>query len=137
MSISDLREDLKELRIYVQTGDTQAAERKIEQTLRGLDATRLLTTTEAASLLGIRSVNTLKLLCRRGDINYVTHGNRMMIPLSEVERIQESPQVRGLRVSDHMHDATAGFGTPDGLTPEQMETLEEARPGRLPWEEQP
>lgn len=136
MSITELREELKALREIVRTGDREAAERKIEQALRELDADTLLTTTEAASLLGIRSVNTLKLLCRRGDIHFVTRGNRTMIPLSEVERVQDSDQLRGLRASDRAHDATASLGAPNdlGLTAEQMEDLEVARPGRLPWE---
>lgn len=136
MSITELREELKALREIVRTGDREAAERKIEQALRELDADTLLTTTEAASLLGIRSVNTLKLLCRRGDLRYVTRGNRTMIPLSEVERVQDSEQLRGLRASDRAHDATATLGDPNdlGLTAEQMEDLEVARPGRLPWE---
>ena|SRR5579864_5098799 len=135
MSITELREDLEELRAYVRAGNTEAAERKIEQALKELDGTRLLTTTEAASLLNIRSVNTLKLLCRRGDISYVTHGNRMMIPLSEIERVQESEAVRGIRASDQMHDATDGLGSPDGLSAAQMDDLEAARPGRIPWDE--
>ncbi len=40
-----------------------------------LDRDRLLTTRQAADLLGIRSVNTLKLLLRREQVPTVRRGN--------------------------------------------------------------
>lgn len=81
----------------------------------------------------IRSVNTLKALCRHDDIKYVMRGNRMMIPLSEIERVQDSPVVQGIRASDRAHDRLEGFGG-DGLTEQEMEDLHASRPGVLPWE---
>lgn len=135
MSIAELRTELEKLRGQVETGDTGAAIRTIDQAIKELDGDRLLTTTEAAEMLHIRSVNTLKALCRHGDIAYVMRGNRMMVPLSEIERVQENPVVRGIRASDRVHDELEGFGG-DGLTEQQMEDLHASRPGVLPWERQ-
>ncbi len=101
--------------------------------MKDLAPGRLLTTTEAAELLGIGSVNTLKLLVRHLGINYELHRNRRMIPMSELEQLQNSSVVRGIRASDRMHHATKDLGAIDGLTPEQMEDLEANRPGRVPW----
>lgn len=93
---------------------------------------QLLTTTEAAELLGIRSTTTLKLLARREGLAYERHGNRMMIPLRELERLQGSAIVRGIQESDRAHDATVDL---DGaLSEDELEALEAARPGTLPWE---
>ena len=61
---------------------------------------RLLTTSEVAEVLGIRSINTLKALVRVEGIETVLHGNRMMIPLSEVERLHDTARVRGIRVAE-------------------------------------
>jgi hypothetical protein len=137
MSITELRADLEEIRAQIAQIDGNQAKMaldKLDHALQDLVPGRLLTTTEATEWLGIGSVNTLKLLVRRYGISYELHGNRMMIPLSELERLQESSAVRGIRVSDRMHDVTKDLGAVNGLTPEQMTDLELARPGRLPWE---
>jgi hypothetical protein len=57
----------------------------------------------------------------------------MMIPLSELERIQDSTRVRGIRASDRIHAEAEILGAPDGLTQEELDALEEDRPGYLPW----
>ena len=97
-----------------------------------MDRDRLLTTRQAADLLGIRSVNTLKLLLRREQIPTVRRGNQTMVALGEVERLQDGEHVRGIRASDAAHDATDGLGLPKGLSAAQLENLEAARPGRPP-----
>jgi hypothetical protein len=137
MSIKDLRKELEEIRAYAREGDLAQVVHTVDRALHTLAGDQLATTTEAAQLLGIRSVNTLKLLVRRSGIRYELHGNRMMIPLAELERIQDSPEVRGIRASDRAHDAAEDLGAPQGLTPAQMEELQAARPGRLPWEPSP
>ena len=132
MTIDALRGELRG--IIAHADDPDEVVRRAQHALDEIAAGRLLTTTEAASLLGIRSVNTLKLLCRRGLLGYTMRGNRIMIPLAEVERVQQHPVVRGVRASDAAHDAADELGAPDGLTSVQMEDLEAARPGHLPWE---
>lgn len=134
MGITNQRAILEEVRSYVQEGRADKALDAIERSLEAMDHDRLLTTTEAARLLGIRSVNTLKLLCRVGEISAVKRGNRTMIPLSEIERVQESERVQGIRASDRAHAASEGLGSDAGLNAAQLEALEASRPGRLPWE---
>jgi len=99
MSIRELRADLEEARAHIAQLEVSQAKKaldKLDHALKDLGPGRLLTTTEAAEWLGIGSVNTLKLLVRRHGIDYELHGNRMMIPLSELERIQNSSVVRGM-----------------------------------------
>jgi hypothetical protein len=134
MTIQGLRESLEQIRSYVEAGATDKALNKIAATLRELDKERLLTTTEAAELLGIRSVNTLKLLLRLEQVPTVRRGNRTMIALGELEKVRHNERVRGLRASDLAHDATEDLGVPGGLSPAQLEELEAARPGALPWQ---
>lgn len=137
MSITELRADLEEARAHIAQIEGSQAKKaldKLDRALKDLAPGRLLTTTEAADLLGIGSVNTLKLLVRHHGINYKLHGNRMMIPLSELEQLQKSSTVRGIQTSDRMHYATKDLGSIDGLTLEQIEDLEASRPGRVPWE---
>ncbi len=134
MKITDLRRALEEIRMHAQEGNLDEVRHTADEALHQLAGGQLLTTTEAAELLGIRSVNTLKLLVRRLKVPHEMHGNRMMIPLAALERIQESPEVRGIRASDHAHDMTEGLGAAGGLTAEQLTDLERARPGRLPWQ---
>lgn len=76
----------------------------------------MLKTIEAADLLGMRSVNTLKTLVRRLGVRVQYHGNRMMIPVSELERLETSDMLRGIRASDRLHEASVGLGRPDGLS---------------------
>jgi hypothetical protein len=137
MSIRDLRADLEEARAHIaqiESSQAKMALDKLDQALKDLAGARLLTTAEATEWLGLASETTLKLLIRSQGLSYTFDNDCMMIPLSELERIQNSSVVRGIRISDHIHDATKGLGAIDGLTPEQMEDLEAARPGRLPWE---
>ena len=134
MSIRKLRDDLETVRSFVREGATDDALDKLTATLRALDRDRLLTTRQAADLLGIRSVNTLKLLLRRERVPTVRRGNRTMVAPGEVERLQDNERVRGIRASDAAHDATAGLGVPEGLSAAQLKDLEAALPGRLPWQ---
>lgn len=137
MSVSDLRKDLEEIRTSVESGDLPRIARVVNHALRTLDNSHLLTTTEAAELLGIRSVNTLKLLVRQADLPHVMHGNRMMIPVSTVEQLQGSASVRGIRASDQAFDsveALSGEQGERGLTDQRFRDLAASRPGQLPWD---
>jgi len=132
MTIAELREELEQVRELVLHGDRDGALGTLDHALRELDAERLLTTTEAASFLGVRSVNTLKLLLRQERIATVQHGNRAMVPLGELERLRDSERVRGLRASDRRHDAAEALGG-EALSEAELVDLEAGRPGTLPW----
>ena len=94
----------------------------------------LFTTTQAARMLDIRSLNTLKTLLKVEGVHTVPRGNRTMIPLSEILRIQNSERVRGIRATDRLHTLSEGLGTDEGLSSEELEDLAAARPGKLPWQ---
>lgn len=130
-----LRQDLRAVIAHAEAGDTAEVVRTAHKALQELDGDRLLTTTEAAAALGVRSINTVKLWCRTGFLVNVQRGNRTMIPLAEIERVRDSERVRAIHAADTLHDASAAFGVPDGLSAEEMEQLSAARPGRLPWQQ--
>src|SRR5579864_2376950 len=117
MTITErLRQDLQAVIEQAEAGHTAEAVRTARKALNELNGDRLLTTTEAAEALGVRSINTVKLWCRSGLLSSVQRGNRTMIPLAEVERMRDSERVRAIRAADKLHDASADFGVPEGLS---------------------
>lgn len=129
-----LRQDLRAVIAQAEAGNTDEVVRTAQRVLEELDGERLLTTTEAAAALGVRSINTVKLWCRNGFLASVQRGNRTMIPLAEIERVRDSDRVLAIRAADTLHEASADFGVPEGLSAGEMEQLSAARPGRLPWQ---
>ena len=96
----------------------------------------LVTTTQAAKLLGIGSINTIKSMVKHGEITGARKvGNRTMIPLGEIKRLQNTDVVRDLRaIADAMtHGALPNEDEDTRMSQEQMDILEAGRPGRLPW----
>lgn len=135
MSLTEqLRQDLRVVIEQAEAGNTAGVVRTAQKALQELESDRLLTTTEAAEALGVRSINTVKLWCRNGFLASVQRGNRTMIPLAEVERVRASERVQAIRAADKLHDMSSEFGVAEGLSDEEMEQLSAARPGRLPWQ---
>jgi len=134
MTISDLRDELLQARQAARGGNLTETVRQLDKALEHIEPDRLLTSTEAARLLGVRSPNTILGWCRTGYLRGVKRGGRTMVPLTEVERIQEGDQVRLIRALDALHDQTAELGSDEGMTDEEMEMLHQTRPGTLPWE---
>lgn len=112
--------------------EAEAALLEIVKMLWGTDKP-LLTTTEAAEALGMRSVNTLKVLLRAEGVPTVKHGNRTMIPFDELVRLRSSERLRDLQAIDRMHDETACLGSDEGMTEELLDALNAGRPGTPPW----
>jgi hypothetical protein len=132
MAIGDLHNELIGARKELEEGHPDKALERIDRALEELD-TSLLTTTQAKEWLGLGSVNTLKLLVRKAGLHVEMHGNRMMIPRTELEKLQDSPLVRGIRAADRLHEESADLGVPEGLSDDQLQALEDARPGALTW----
>jgi excisionase family DNA binding protein len=137
MSITKAREELQQARQLVASGKSEEALHRLDQAIAEIGPERLLTTTEAAEALGVRSVNTIKGWCHTGYLRGVGRGSRTLIPLAEVERIQNSDQVRAIRASDALHEASRDFSSPSGLDDEQLRDLAASRPGKPPWHAAP
>ncbi|HWE64855.1 MAG TPA: helix-turn-helix domain-containing protein [Chloroflexota bacterium] len=118
----------------VTDANVKAAADTLKRALREADARTLLTTAEAASALGIRSINTIKRWVKTGYIHGVQRNGRTLIPGSEIERIQNDDRVRDQRTLSNMHEEIADFGRE--LTDAEMQALKATRPGRPPWERQ-
>lgn len=134
MTIGDLRGELLQARQAAQEGDLTETMRQLDRALERIEPDHLLTSAEAARLLGVRSPNTILGWCRTGYLRGVKRGGRTLVPLSEVERIQEGDQVRLIQALDALHDQTVELGSDEGMTDEEMELLHQTRPGTLPWE---
>jgi len=131
MAVVD-RAALEQLRAArTEDADVQAAVATLERALKGSEGRTLLTTTEAADALGVRSVHIVKYWVKTGYIHGVKHDERTMIPVSEVERIMDEDHVRDMRAADKLDEATNELGRP--MTDEEMEILAASRPGKLPW----
>jgi excisionase family DNA binding protein len=134
MVLTDLRQELEAARAEALQANNASVVEKLDRILAGLDDEVLLTTREAVDLLGIGSVNTIKAMVRTGRIQSRKVGTHYRIPLSEVERLRHDTTIRGLQAASRIHAETAALGPTEGLTAEELEDLEEARPGTLPWE---
>ena len=59
----------------------------------------------------------------------------MLIPLAEIERLEDDERVRVMQAIGHGHEEIADLGRDSGMTPEELRLLDEGRPGRLPFDE--
>ncbi len=97
----------------------------------------MLTTSEAAALLGIRSKNTIKAMARRGLIAATLVGTRFLIPVTEVAWLQNAPVVHELRAVECDYDVMAFPGSNDPVGEEEMGSLRAGETGTLPWRRGP
>jgi alkylated DNA nucleotide flippase Atl1 len=127
--IDELERDLETLRALAEHSGDDDARRAVERILRRLQPGQTVTTTEAAHLLGIRSINTLKALVVSQQVPYTRVGNRMMISLSEVLKLKDSQWVKYIRESSEADEEMGG----SPLSQEELDGLSASRPGTLPW----
>lgn len=136
MTVLD-REEIEQSLALLETAaatdaNVRAAADKLKQALCEADARGLLTTAEAAAVLGIRSINTVKRWVKTGYLQGVQRNGRTMIPVSEIARIRDDDRVRELRAASKLHQEIVDFGG-DGLTDDELRALTATRPGRPPW----
>jgi excisionase family DNA binding protein len=91
----------------------------------------LLTPSEAATALGVRSVNTVKRWAREGRLEGYALGGRMLVSQRSVDAFRQTKEARQQRAYEHQLDeALAPFDS----TPEEIaEYTSETPPGRVPW----
>ena len=131
-SLSRIEEMLDAAATALGHADVPTAQVKLEE-LRALVAPdQLLTTGEAATLLGIRSVNTVKALARAGKLPFQQDpGKQMRLPLAGVLAFRDTRDFQRLATSEQIHDETADLGN-DVIPPEALDDMT-AVPGSLPW----
>jgi len=132
--LAELRQELQAARAEAAQAHNDGIVGRLDRILAGLDDEVLLTTSEAAGLLGIGSVNTIKAMAHARRIQARKVGTHYRIPLAEVERLRQDATIRGLQASNRVHAEIASLGAPEGLTDDELDDLEDARPGTLPWE---
>jgi len=123
---------LHEVRQLMSMGKSAEAMELLEELEEIWRPEQTVTTTEAASFLGIRSINTLKALLKTEGIPVTRNGNRLMVPLGELLKLKDSRKVRRIRASDAAH--AASFDDEGPMSQAEMDILHDTRPGTLPWE---
>lgn len=92
----------------------------------------LITTTEAAQVLGVRSVNTIKRWVREGLLEGYRRGGRVLVSRSSVEQMAQDSVVGRQRAYEQgLAAALAPFDIGDDVPAEELETMTQR--GRAPW----
>src|SRR5438552_604277 len=123
MSLQDIRTDLRGALESLDAGNIATAQAQVRHALDRLEPDQLLTTGEAADLLGVRSVNTVKHWCRIGILSGVTRNRRLMIPLAEIERVRNSERVRAYTEAQSLHDRIGRLAGDDELNEVELALL--------------
>jgi hypothetical protein len=129
--ITELREDLRTARSMAESGDLAGVLRTLDQALTDLSDSRLLTTQEAAELLGVKSPEALAPIMRGNDVPLEWQDGRPLVALSDVERVADSAWIQRMRELDRLHDLSSDLGRE--MTREEMDALEAGPPGHVPW----
>lgn len=137
MTLNEVRSELLSAQEQLRAGNYEAVEESIAHALEGLEPARLLTISEAAGLLGLRNVNTVELWHRNGFLHGVERNRRVLIPVSEVERVLDSERVRALRRSAELHDLIGELGGETDLTDAELALLGRSPPDPQPWDLDP
>lgn len=131
--VRELEEVVAELR---RAGDSGLAERihRVTEDLRNEGsptANDLMTTGEAAELLGIRSINTIKRWVKDGLLSGYRRGGRVLVTRSSVLQMADAPTVADQRKFEHELDAAV---QPFEGPVTQDLALSTVWEGRRPWE---
>jgi excisionase family DNA binding protein len=129
--------DLQEIRARAPSADRTELANEIGAVAAALqalvpvaDEDTLLTTGDAASMLGVRSVNTIKRWARQGLLEGYRRGGRVLVSRRSVDRLRQSPTVAAEREYEQgLREALDAFDFGDA--PCSPTSLTAA--GRKPW----
>jgi excisionase family DNA binding protein len=116
----DLADEVRQVIGQLSDGDVAAAAGEPD----------LLTTGEAAALLGVRSINTIKKWAIDGLLDGYRRGRRIKVTRASVERMRSHPTVAAERA--RTADEEAAWAPFDAGDSAPLPVL--AAPGRKPWE---
>ena len=115
----------------IERGDADLAE-ELQTVLQDLRqegeppvALQVLTTGQAAAMLGVRSVFTIKRWAREGILDGFRRGGRILVTRESVERLLHSPKLADERAIDADLEALDASDEPVPVT---------SWPGQRPWE---
>ncbi|GEM_PF-5723177 len=132
-SFAAIEHTLDEADAAARSADLDTVKAKLGQLRALVGPEHLLTTGEAAALLGIRSVNTVKALARAGKLPFRQDpGKQMRLPLVGVMDFKATRDFRRLAASERIHDETAGIGG-DAIPPDALDDMAPS-PGSMPWQ---
>jgi len=127
-----IEQTLDEADAAARNADLTTLKAKLEQLRALVGPEQMLTTGEAAILLGIKSVNTVKALARTGKISFRQEpGKQMRLSLAGVLDFKATRDFQQLKVSEQIHDETAVLGS-DVMPPAVLDATAPA-PGSVPW----
>ncbi|MGH2343802.1 MAG: hypothetical protein ACRDG4_01150 [Chloroflexota bacterium] len=129
--IAEVRDELREARRLAESGDMAGVLRTLDRALTELSDRRLLTMEEAAEMLGVKSHEALAPIMHGNGVPLEWRADRPVVALSDVERVAGSEWVLRMQELDRLHDLSSDLGRE--MTQEEMDALEEGRPGQLPW----
>jgi excisionase family DNA binding protein len=93
--------------------------------------TDLLTTGDAARLLGIHSLNTIKRWAREGILDGYRRGGRVLVSRASVERLTSSPTLAEQRAYERRLDEAL---VPFDIGDEELPPTSATAVGRKPWD---
>ena len=133
ITLGAMRDRLARARARAAMGQDRELLRLLDELLEIFTGEVMLTTTDAAKLLGIRSVNTIKALIHAGRIDARKVGSHYRIPLVEIVRLSEDRTIQGLQASSRLHATLEPLGPREELTDEELRILSTSQPGVNPW----
>jgi len=134
ITLDAVRDRLARARERAAMGSDQELLRELDELLEIVTSgVIMLTTADAAKLLGIRSVNTIKALIHAGRIDARKVGSHYRIPLVEIARLLEDRTIQGLQASSRLHATLETLGPTEELTAEELSILTASQPGVSPW----
>src|SRR5438132_12370867 len=78
---------------------------------------RVMTTSQAAAMLGVRSINTVKRWAREGELEGFRRGGRILVSCASVERMRHNPAVPRQREQERqLEEALAMLDAEEGRT---------------------